>query len=81
MTIQDTITAQASTTVKQIQDFVDGLPKPVQVVETVFGYYEVALGNAKTLALKAATAITPEAPKAKKPAAKKAPVAAAATAE
>lgn len=81
MTLQDTITTQASTTVKQIQEFVDGLPKPVEVVETVFGYYEVALANAKTVAIKAATAITPEAPKAKKPAAKKTVAAASPAAE
>ncbi|MDP1792633.1 MAG: hypothetical protein Q8K63_00740 [Acidimicrobiales bacterium] len=73
MTIQDQITTQARTTVKQIQDFLANLPQPVTVVEKAFDYSEVFLANARTVAVDAAKTLSPQTAKAtKKPTAKKA---------
>ena len=82
MTIQDQITTQARTTVKQIQEFLENLPKPVEVVEKAFGYSELALATVKNAAIEATKALTPGSAKpAKKASAKKVPVAASAAAE
>lgn len=59
----------------------DTLPKATEVVEKAFGLSELLLASAKNVALEAAKAVTPEAPKpAKKPTAAKKPATAAAAA-
>lgn len=70
--LQTTLTAQARQTAATVNEALENLPKPVQVVEKAFDITEAFLASARSAAVDAAKRLTPEAPKAtKKPAAKK----------